>query len=489
MIMAAIAVGVLACIGGHAHAEGDGPRFCIVPVKDGAVTAGWRDTSKSFRFAGLPSLVFTGYGRGPLTIDASRRLVPYVGPFPHSFFDQGRWIREPWSSRVVAITYVPPPGGGVSVLTPGSGRFEKIAGGFFDGIYVLPRRKMTVVTSNTGASLIVGDRELTPWPSHDQLAAHNIRGIYSIQDAPSLNATVVLDLDRRVYVLTDDDEWYRVGTLDKKDYGAVLDAPGSQGVLLAANHSVLFIRKASDGPHFRATVLDSGRAYGASFPFKVSSLFGQVLTYASGGLFGLLGRGRGWRHLTANGFESVPGGDIGLPPRPDPYGGRIQDLPTIGRTLIEGREGLFLYNGQTMTPIVGAERKVIGEFPSAYDLPSIQRVVVTTQNGMFNLTRDGKLVAMTTPFPADRWLRPQLADWPDAGMALLLARAGLFTLDSALVAKPIQGGDAVGGPSLGFSPFTGINPETGEMVLTGPHALFLAIDAERSHDDACRELH
>ena len=418
-----------------------------------------------------------------MTINANRQLVPYAGPFPASIMDAGRAVVEPWSSRTVGITYSPF-GGGVSVLKPGSASFEKIAGGYFNSISVLPRRKITVVTSNTGASLIVGEHELMPWPSREQLATHGIRGIYNIYDAPSLNATVVLDLDRRVYVLTDTDEWSRVGALDKKDYGTVLDAPGSQGVLLAANYSVLFIHKQSDD-HFGATVLSSGRAYGASFPFKVSKLSGQVLTYKSGGFFGLFGEG--WFRLTANGFQSIPGGDIGLPPGPNPFGGSIQDLPTIGRTLIEGHDGLFLYDGKTITPVVGAQQKVIGQFPRAYDLPSIRRVVVATQNGMFDLTRDGRLVATTTPFPG--WLRPQLADWPDAGVALIWARAGLFTLDGNLVAKPIQGGATLSEPPGLLSPFTGINPATGEMVLTASHALFLAVDAERTHDDACRRLH
>jgi hypothetical protein len=435
-----------------------------------------------------------------LTIDGNRQLVPFVGSFPASIMDEGRWVREPWSSRAVAITFSPA-GGGVSVLKPGSTSFEKIAGGYFETISVLPRRKITVVTSNTGASLTVGDRELTPWLSREQMAAHGVQGIYSVQDAPSLNAAVVVGRDSGVYVLTDDDEWYRVGTLPKKDYGTyrvvtvetndhgpVLDAPGSQGVLLAGNQSALFIHKQADGSHFGSTVLDSGLADGASFPFKVSKLFGQVLTYKRGGLFGLLGYGRGWHRLTANRFESIPGGDVG--PQPDlgmtAYGSQIQDLPTIGRTLIEGQDGLFLYDGHTITPIVGGARKVIGKYPKAYDLPSIRKVVVTTQNGMFNLTMDGRLVPMPTPFPADGWLH--LADWPKSGVALVWARTGLFTLDPDLAAKPIQGGDAVGRTSLALSPFTGINPETGDMVLTGSQALFLAVDAARSHDDTCRGL-
>jgi hypothetical protein len=490
-IAAAISVGLLACIGEPAHAQADSPRFCIVPIKDGEATAAdvnqaWRISMFSFRIPGLPSLVFTPLNRrGQWTIDASRQLVPYLGSFPHSTLDQSRWVREPWSARVVAITY-DPLGGGVSVLAPGIIHFEKISGGSFLGVYVLPRRKVTVVTSSAGVPLVVGDHELTPWFSREQMAAHDIHGVYSVQDAPSLNATIVLDLDRRVYVLTDDDEWNRVGSLDKDDYGRVLDAPGSKGALFAANHSVLFIRKEPGGRGFGATVLASGLSYDASFPFKVSSIFGQVMAYTSAGLFDFR---KDWRRLTANEFESIPGGDVGLP-RANPYlGPQIQDLPTISRTLIEGRGGFFLYDGQSLSPVPHGERTVIGDFPRAYDLASIGHVVVTTTNGMFDLTKDGRLTAMTTPFPAVGLPTPQIADWPDAGVALVATRSGLFTLDSDLVAKPIDGSNAVADAWMSISLFTGVNPGTGEMVLTGTHALFLAVDAERSHDDACRGPH
>ena len=486
-----ITVGVLACIGGSAKAE-DISRFCVVPVKDGAATPAdvnnaWRITDFSFRIPGLPSLVFTPSNRrGQWTIDASRRLVPYAGVFPHSFLDRGRWVREPWSSRVVSVTYGGGlmPGGGVAVLRPGGAGFEQIDPRSFHSVHVLPRRKVSVVTSSKDGPLTVGDRELMPWLSHEQLSAHEIRGIYSLHDAPSLNATVVLDLDRRVYILTDDDEWHRVGTLDKDDYGRLLDAPGSQGVLLAANRSVIFIRKDADGRHFHATVLDSGRSYGASFPFKLSGLFGQILAYSKGGI---LGRGRGWRRLLGDEFESIPGGDIGLPDLLTPYGGHIEDLPTIGRTMIEGRDAMFLYDGKTLTPVGGGEWSVIGELPRVYDLPSIGRVVVTTKRGMFELTRKGMLMAIPTPFPADGLPMPQIADWPDSGVALVATRSGLFTLDSDLAAKPIPGSEAVG--FLSLSTFSGINPGTGEMVLTGAHALFLAVDGERTHDGVCRERH
>src|SRR5271166_5454447 len=414
---------------------------------------------------------------------ANPRLVPSAGLFPHTFFDRAPWVLEPWSSRVVAATTF----GGVSFLRPGAAGFEgfdNARSGPFLGVYVLPRRRLTVVTSSKGGPLIAGERELKPWLSPEEMSAHHVHGIYSVQDAPSLNAAIVLDLDGNVHVLTDNDQWFQVGTLGRDDHGIVFDAPGSKGALYAATSSVLFIHKVDDGPglHFRADVLRSTPAFGAGRVFPVAKQFGQVLTFAGGGLFDFHKR---WRRLTPSGFEDIAGGDIGLPdPVTLPYG-LIDDLSTIDRTLIEGRDGFFLYDGEKITPVIGAGRRIIGKLPWVYDLPSIGRVVVATQNGMFELTKAGALVALSTPFPADGLPEPKIADWPESGVALVSTRAGLFTLDSDLKATLILGGDNV---SFGrLNPATGVNPATGEMVLTGSRALFLAVDAQRSRDDACRE--
>src|SRR5580704_15168340 len=100
---AALMSGILVFFGQYAQADVTGPRFCIVPVKGGAPTAtdlddAWRITNVSFRIPGLPSLVFTPMNRGgQWTIDTNRQLVPYVGPFPHTYFDRSGWVLEPWS--------------------------------------------------------------------------------------------------------------------------------------------------------------------------------------------------------------------------------------------------------------------------------------------------------------------------------------------------------------------------------------------------------
>jgi len=111
------------------------------------------------------------------------------------------------------------------------------------------------------------------------MSAHHVHGIFSIHDAPSLNAAIVLDLDGNVHVLTDDDQWFQVGTLSRDDHGIGFDAPGSKDALYRAGSSALFIHKVGHGPglRFRADVLRSTPAFGAGLVLPIAKLFGQVL--------------------------------------------------------------------------------------------------------------------------------------------------------------------------------------------------------------------
>jgi hypothetical protein len=487
----AIAAVLFACMPRTALADAS-DRFCIVPVKEGAPTekdigATWRIASDMFRIPGLPGPVFTPLNRGgQWTIDAERRLVPYEGPFPHSYLDKGHFVIEPWSQRGIAVGY----GTGVSILRPNTGQFVRIEDDgphpdrIDQGPFLLPRRNLTVVISNKGAPKVVEDQSLRPWLTEEEMTAQSMRGIYSIHDAPSLSATIILDLDRTIHVVTDDGRWQAVGSIGKDDYGHLIESPAAGVVLLVANKSVVAIWKSGKNPdsQFSAETLATSSS-GAGSAFLESRLFGQVLSYSARGWFGVQRR---WRRIGPDGRpEDIPGGQLGLP-RPDLFkDGRIQDLPTIGRTLIEAPEGFFLYDGKTITPVADAGRERLGDLPRVYDLPSIKRVLVTTRSGMFELRPEGRLAAISVPFPAEGLPMPAIADWLESDVALVSTRAGLFSLDANLDAAPIPGGNQIGLGWLGFS--SGTNPSTGEIILTGQGGLFLAVDSQRGRGNTCRD--
>jgi hypothetical protein len=475
-----------------ANAQQSAPRFCIVPVRDGAPTAAdvgntWRITIESFEIPGLAAPVFTPVNRrGQWTIDSDRRLVRYDGPFPKTGFDRGHWVEEPWDKRIVAATYA----GGVSILRPGSGQFVQIAGpsyfhggASYNGVYMLPRRKLTLVIPSNGMPLAVDGETLRAWLTPDELKQQGMRGLTSALDAPSLRATIVLDVDRHVRVLDDDDTWSEVGSIDKDDSGRVVDTGDPDGVLFVAARSVLAIRRIADrgSQRFAAKTLATA-PFNAGWQIAASPLFHQALTYA--GTWPLSAR---WRRLGPRAFVDIEGGDVGIAFRDVGAVGNYHDLPSLKRGVIQGKDGLFLYDGNTITPVVNSGPDRVDYLAHIYDLQSIGRVIVTSRKGLFELTADGQLVDRPMPFPTEGLAEPAVADWPEAGVAVLSTKSGMFVLDRNLNAEAISGGI-----QLGFagwrSPVQPLPSANGtELLLTARPGLFLLIDGTRSSSGACQQ--
>lgn len=454
-----------------ALAESVDERFCVVPVANAARGGGlagetWRQTETRFDIPRLSAPVFTPASH-PWTLDTERHVVPYEGPYPHSYFDTGNWIDEPWSGRIVALTY----GGGVSVLAPGEDHFDEIpasageTGHRFTAIATFSGRHLTVVVEHTGAVFAVADKALEPWLSKDDLAAEGIHGIQRLYDSPLLSAVIIRDTDDVLHLLTADGKWYRLGAVEHSISGYFVDAPASGAALLIDQRSVVAIRKSSDGTVSFTLETFSGQH------FYVSKLFGQLIGFRRP----FLTSGR-WQRLTPSGFADIPGGTFA----DGPY---VHDLPTLGRTMFGGDDGLYLYDGAEIKPINGAGRQRFSSWPSIYDLSSIGRVLIATQSGIFEVTRSAELVPRPMPFPANgAYPKPQLADWPKAGVALVLTRLGLFVLNRDLSARPILGGDQIGLGGLDFA--QGEMAATGDLILSARNGIFLAVDGNKDAGSA-----
>jgi hypothetical protein len=490
--VAAIVIGA-STVCGLAQPHHDAPqsiptRFCVVPVKDGAPTEAdigqtWRISSTTFRIPGLPAQVFAPTNRqGQWTIDGDRRLIPYTGPYPHSYLDQNKWVKEPWSDRLVAITW----GGGVSMMQPGMDRFERLQGdeqwrgaGHFNSIQVLPRRKLTIVANGKGVPLIVDDNTLPPWLTPEQMAARNIRGVFRLFDVPSLSATLIADFDGWLHIVTDDDQWQRLSSISYNSFNRIFEDHYSGKVLFLGAKTVSAVTKNSNGSFSEERLLTTS-ANDADRRYHTTALLHQVLIFDSGGI---LDSHQRWRRLSPHGFEDIPGGDIGVANRLF-RNGYTHELPSLGKVLIEGQDGLFLYNGSAFAPVADSAPRQIGDYPRIYDLASLKRVLVSTRNGLFEITADGRLIARPMPFPTEGLPQPALKDWPESGVALVSTREGLFTLDADLNASPVESGNLIG---LGWlDAANGTNPGTGDMVLTGSRGLFLAVDGRRSPDVCAR---
>ncbi len=226
-------------------------------------------------------------------------------------------------------------------------------------------------------------------------------------------------------------------------------------------------------PRGGGPVLNSdGKAY-------KSEVFHRTLVYERGFL-----RSSRWRQSTPDGLEDIPGGDIQMWREPD-RGPNIyvRDLPTLGRTVIDGNDGLFLFDGSRIKPIQGAQWGKHSDLLKTYDLTAIGHVLVVKGPRLYELTRDGALV--DTPLTLSTTLVPGLefVDWPTARVALVSTQAGMLIVDRDLQATSILGGDQVEntGPSLSAGEIDG----TGDLILIGRAGVFLAVDTEHGGIEAC----
>ncbi len=459
-------------------------RFCVVPVQDGHPTE--RDIGKTsrllstvFQIPGLPAPVLTPANRkGQWTINSNRKLVPYDTPFPHSFLDRRSWVLEPWSRRVVGVSFRDRQ---VSVVRPASEKFELVKAPptiKFISVATLPRRRITIATSKAGP-FIVGSESLQPWTLPLRLG---LDGVHSVWDMPSLAATLIRDNSNQLHVLDDDHRLVQIGDIDKKDYGNIFDDPKLGAAIFMGGRTVLAIKRTEGVRAFTSTVLTrkSGGA-SVSLDFFKSKFFGQLITYDSGGWFDSDKR---LRRFTSNGFQDIPGGTIQFAYPRIGIRGALMDLPTLGAILIKSASGLRLYDGEKIVAVPDSSPERLGAFVSVHDLKSIGRVLVRSQRHLFELTPQGKLISLDLPFRMSTSLYSGIFDWVASKVALFNSMSGLYAVNSDLKAVAIAGGEAVGSSYPG-APGAVTMPGTGELLLPGKRGLFLAIDRLKNRDGAC----
>jgi hypothetical protein len=197
-----------------------------------------------------------------------------------------------------------------------------------------------------------------------------------------------------------------------------------------------------------------------------------------------------WRQSSGDGLGDIPGGDIQLPVDQLSPISHVQDLIALGRTLFEGADRFYLFDGSRIRKVRGAQREVIGKFPHVYDLPAIGRVIVVTEAGLYELSREGALIALPTSLPIGGFPGPKFVDWPTAKRALVSTRAGVYVVDQDLRITSVLGGDRVeyNGVGLAYGEVEG----PGDAVLVGRDGVFLAVDSEHAGPETCnsaRRLH
>jgi hypothetical protein len=464
---------------------------------------------------GMPSPLLTLKDRpGRWIVNADRRLVLYDGFWPvHSYLDKGDQAREPWSSRTVAVTY----GGGVSVLPPGAARFEKIPGshevvvshGMFEGPFVLPHRKETVVAASDATPYRVEDKTLVPWLSPQEMSGYGGAGIARVYESRFLGGEVVLDNNGRLSILTDDNHWREVMSLGKDDWGEVADAPKSGVAIFLGYHAAVIAPKPGggytgwkvDGDSHAGTVVSGGNyTSAASFNFYVSKLFGEAFYFGRSWLLDF--RNPRWLRVTPKGFDEIEGSSrvvLSGSNLLDSFKfSSVHDLDSIHRILFQGRDGLYLYDGNSIVPIPNSGPDVVGAYPKFLNMPALGRslvvgldskpldisVLVTPlgewQTRIFEVTPDGRLEKVSVPRSV--W---GLQEWPQAHVGLAWARDAVYTLNTDLTFVRRALPRSSEGTQINY--VSAPNPETGDVLISSSAGLFLAVTGAAANEGACHD--
>jgi hypothetical protein len=447
------------CVSAIEGSTSDGPPLRPVLAAGAPVT----------QILGMTTPIVTPQGwNGRWRINRSHQLVPYEDFWPiESYLDANHQVVEPWSSRVVAATWGY---GRLSVLEPGTDRFVLIGQGYSQIPFPSLRLSKTfVIDDKNGVTMALEGSSLRPWVSQDELRAHAVPGVGAFFDSSVLDASVVLQRDHMLSVRTEDGHWYRLASLDKWEFGSLFDAPKSNAAVYLGQKAVIAIRRLPGG--FVAETLLSKDNNSTSQMFFKSGLLGELLYFGKKGLFDF--REPRWLRLSSTGFKdlgdiptNLPAGIAGYP------SAAVHDLPTLKKMVIESDRSLLLYDGESLVEVPDTDRLRLGRRPMFFDLPSIGRVIVSTEWGLFELTRDARLRELNLPPVISNWMY----DWPAANAAMTWTRRGIQLFNQNMSFKEVA--------LLPLSDQATIysvsppNPRTGEVFVSSSEGLLVLSVAE-----------
>ncbi|HLG47241.1 MAG TPA: hypothetical protein VKY24_13440 [Reyranella sp.] len=311
-----------------------------------------------------------------------------------------------------------------SVLDRGANAF-RLVGNAFNNVFVLPRQRISVAFTGDWRGMVVGRDALESWAIEGELHGQGIRGLTAVYDSDVLKAMVALDLDQRLWVRADAGRWRRLETLGRWEFGDVLDAPRSGAAIYIGQKTVLAIRRKNDAAYSTHTLADT-TANDAANTFFRSALLGELLHYGPGGF---LDRGEPrWFRLRGAQFEDIPGLPVGLPKPITNSAMAAHDLPSLGKVVLRGPDGLYLYDGERATLVADSDWTSSIE-PYVDDLSGIGRVTVRVP-GRAETIIDGRLRSVPQILPY------HLFDWPGSGV-VGQQRNRLVLFDKDWAATPI----------------------------------------------------
>ena len=151
----------------------------------------------------------------------------------------------------------------------------------------------------------------------------------------------------------------------------------------------------------------------------------------------------------------------------------IRPLTGIGLALIEGfGRRRYVYDGDRVALLPGADPMRIGRYLIARDLPSIGKVVFLTERGLFEFTRNGEVARLHLPFEYGEsgFVETTVSEFPSAHIGLIATKHNLYAISPIDGVQPIKGGTD---DEYIPQPFPGQIPGRDVMLVGGKHRLHL----------------
>lgn len=493
-----------------------GADLCIVPVKNGEPTQA--DLGQTFRmvhafttFPGVGRPIIPGFNRrGVWTIDKDRAFVPYGGSFPSWGMD-AQYAFDQRENRIVGIN-----GRGVFVADPDDSVFKPIENVNPDGrlwfstIAYIHRTGQILIGSNKGLMLLSGNTLLPAGGGDSDSTASIVR----IFDLPLAGGLALSTGDQRILIRSDEGATTEAYVLERRrrvpfpalgdGVMEVAEFPSPNALLIRSYAETIVLRLRKGARGIEADQVQSlqyftvNRGYDGSIDLlslATSSyvVYGRVPDDTSrNGELNDRTRADIWRfeRLKGASFEPVPGWER-LPTQLR----RLVDLPMHKIVLLMssrylraksplGNGGLFAFDGTTIAPVDESDAASIGDNVDVYHLPSIGKVLLISERGLFELRSDLSVRAIETPPGFTFGLPvPEIAEMPASRTALILGQAGVFSLGTDGIPKPVRGAEHYEDT---FNRNTaGIIPRREELLLVGRKGLVLAVDEAIAGPGSC----
>jgi hypothetical protein len=417
-----------------------------------------------------------------VTLDADRTLLPISGNF---FFPIDQLIHrsavEP-SGRVVAIGGE----GRIYVAERGVYQFSPVKGaasGLQSPPVWLTTFGATGIVTKDGLMLLEGDG-LVPIDGIDWTRTGPLSRVF---DLPRFNVTALATEDGRLFLLDAEKHLTQVegidlssvSTGDTRQRDEISQVAEADGLLLVKDMHfpewTYAVSMVPDGPRYassRAVALPTmyqwtGWAYYAEV--------GQVLAFGQPGIFSWPSMYKldGTGPVAIASGRNRPSGEV-----------KFDHIASRHEVVITSASGISVYDGQAaLRDVAGWNNQALGQTTWIYDLPALDKVLIAGAQGVFELTRDDRLVELPLP-PNSGTHVGKVVEMPASQAAVVFTEKTVLALDRTGHFSSIAGADRVEPRTLGFNKAVNI-PVREEVFVQAQNDHFLVRDEAITGPGSC----